>query len=168
MKLSRTANLLHNEYDFPRPLARLIGGFVGTDISFLPGHTFFHVSQLTRPQNRMVGKSYVFDFPNGTAIFEGTWIREFIVEGITACYATIRCIQEFRFYAYWRLRLDPIMTVRRFKVKHDSGPTIQRGIRFCMENYAPYYLKAMQCAVPINTFDGLVFNLSNRNIIATF
>ena len=99
MKLSKTATLLHEVFDFPREVCKLIGIFSGHDMGLLPGQEFYRFQTLPDHQISVWDPSVLFQLEEGPYVPVSLFLlKVYIVQRVTACRAFTRQVHEYRMY----------------------------------------------------------------------
>ena len=152
MRLSITASLIREVFDWPKEICKTIGYFLGTDMFLVPGDRFSKIESLGCDDRR----------PHTVCMPRGQKVKTYEVLSVTPCFANLRLVEEYRLFSYcfkFYLPCFRVINVRR-------GIERMNGVAFCQNDHiAERYAEAISNAVTIQSFYHLRYDAEKKEII---
>lgn len=145
-----------NEYNLPDPVAKLIGIFLGKDIALLPNDTFTKVFDLG--EKHLEFRDLQYPHRSSVRASEGLSIKNYRVVRLTACFAHLLLLSEYRFYRVitWG---NPVVSTDYWFCIEDQDYKCRYGITFCKNDMIfPESTKGMADADKIRDFRDIMFD----------
>ena len=154
-----------NTYNIPNPCAKLIGIFLGTDMALLPGDSFAKIFDLGRNHLDFRELGF-FNHRRSVQAREGLSIQKYRVVRLTACFAYVHRIAEYRYYKVIMWGNPVVATDYWFYRAFDDDFEYRRGMTYCQnDRISPETAESMRGAAKIDDFRDIMFDRSSMRLV---